>query len=87
MEVMGAAQDDEEEAPQTFRSAKRALYDENKAGTITPRDRKALRERAQSMAHEQRGVERKVQKRVSEEEDEVVRNRKPAGEKKDWEFI
>ena len=86
LEVVGAAMDTEEEAPQTFRSAKRALYDENKAGAITPHDRKALRDRAQSMAHEQRGVERKVQRRA-EEEDEGVRNRKPAGEKKDWEFI
>jgi hypothetical protein len=86
LEVIGAAADEDEE-PQTFRSVKRQLYDEGKAVSIAPRERKALRERAQSMAHEQKGVEKKVQKRVAEEEREAVRSKKPSGDSKDWEFI
>jgi len=84
LEVVGASREEEYDEPQTFRSAKRALYDDGKAGAIAPRDRKALRERAQSMAHEQRTVERKVQRRA--EEEDVAKARKPTGEK-DWEFI
>jgi hypothetical protein len=83
LDVVSASHGDEEEEPQTFRSAKRALYDEDAAGTITMKDRKALRERAHSMAHEQRGVERKVHKKATHHEEGAKGN----GEEKDWEFI
>jgi hypothetical protein len=84
LDVVGASHGEDEE-PQTFRSAKRALYDENAAGAVTLKDRKALRERAQSMAHEQRGVEKKVHRKASADHEERVKSGN--GGEKDWEFI
>lgn len=84
LEMVGATYDDEEELPRTFRSARRELLQGREDGLIDPREHRALRERAQAMAEEQRGVERRVARRASED-DHVPRRSK--GNKKDWEFI
>lgn len=80
--LVGASEDAE---PAPLRTAHRALYEEEDADAIPLKDRRALRERAQSMAVQQRAVERKVHRAAVEEE----RSPKPrtAAEQKDWEFI
>ncbi len=83
LEMVAAEHDDAEDMPRTIRSARKAIYDEEDPLVIPPKERKALRERAQTMAREQRGIERKVARRVEEERPE----RRPIGDKKDWEFI
>lgn len=84
LETVDAERDEAEDLPRTMRSARKAIYDEEEPLAIAPKERKALRERAQSMAREQRGIERKVAKRAVEEERP---ERRPVGDKKDWEFI
>ncbi len=66
LKPLGANAQDEEQAP--LRSARRMLYDPEKAGSISEKDKKALRERAQTMVQDQREVERKVQKKRAEDE-------------------
>lgn len=85
LDVVSASHHDDEEEPQTFRSAKRALYDDNAAGSVTLKDRRALRERAQSMAHEQRGVEKKVHRKASADHEGRAKGGNDG--EKDWEFI
>jgi hypothetical protein len=84
LEVVDADHADADELPRTMRSARKAIFDEEEPLPIAPKERKALRERAQTMAREQRGIERKVARRVAEEERP---ERRPSGDKKDWEFI
>jgi hypothetical protein len=84
LEVVDAVHDDAEDMPRTIRSARKAIYDEEDPLVIPPKERKALRERAQAMAREQRSIERKVARMAIEEEHP---ERRPIGEKKDWEFI
>lgn len=84
LEMVDAEHDDAEDIPRTMRSARRAIYDEEDPLPIAPKERKALRERAQTMAREQKGIERRVARRAAEEE---RTERRPAGDKKDWEFI
>lgn len=84
LEMVDAEHDDAEDIPRTMRSARRAIYDEEDPLPIAPKERKALRERAQTMAREQKGIERRVARRAAEEE---RTERRPVGDKKDWEFI
>jgi hypothetical protein len=84
LEVVDADHADADELPRTMRSARKAIFDEEDPLPFAPKERKALRERAQTMAREQRGIERKVARRAAEEERP---ERRPAGDKKDWEFI
>jgi hypothetical protein len=84
LEVVDAGQDETDDMPRTMRSARKAIFDEEEPLAIAPKERKALRERAQTMAREQRGVERRVARRTA---DEDRPERRPSGEKKDWEFI
>ncbi|MBI0582697.1 MAG: hypothetical protein ISF22_00565 [Methanomassiliicoccus sp.] len=84
LEVVDAHNDEIDEVPRTMRSARRAIYDEEEPMPIAPKDRKALKERAQSMAKEQRGVERRVARKASGEDRP---ERRSSGDKKDWEFI
>ena len=81
---MDAERDETEDLPRTMRSARRAIVEEEDMLPIAPKERKALRDRAQTMAREQRGVERKVARRAVEEDRP---ERRPSGDKKDWEFI
>lgn len=83
LEVLSASHGEADIAPQTMRSARRALSAEA-APVVTAKDRKALRDRAQAMAREQRGVEKRVQKMASAEDHP---DRRSGGEKRDWEFI
>lgn len=84
LEMVDAEHDDAEDIPRTIRSARRAIYDEEDPLPIAPKERKALKERAQTMAREQKGIERRVARRAAEEE---RTERRPVGDKKDWEFI
>jgi hypothetical protein len=84
LEMLNASHDDAVELPRTMRSARKALNQEEEPLPITAKDRKALRERAQSMAREQRGVERKVQRMATPGDRS---DHRPSGDKKDWEFI
>lgn len=84
LEMVDAEHDDTEDIPRTIRSARRAIYDEEDPLPIAPKERKALKERAQTMAREQKGIERRVARRAAEEE---RTERRPVGDKKDWEFI
>jgi hypothetical protein len=82
--IVDAERDETEDLPRTMRSARRAIVEEEDMLPIAPKERKALRDRAQTMAREQRGVERKVARRAVEEDRP---ERRPSGDKKDWEFI
>ncbi|MDW5561926.1 MAG: hypothetical protein SA339_01765 [Methanomassiliicoccus sp.] len=84
LEVLDAEHGNIDDAPRTMRSARKAILEEEDPLTLPPKERKALRERAQSMAKEQRGVERKIARIAVEEERPM---RRPTAEKKDWEFI
>lgn len=84
LEMINASHDNAVDLPRTMRSARKAMFEEEEPIPITAKDRKALRERAQSMAREQRGVERKVQRMASPDDRS---ERRPSGDKKDWEFI
>jgi hypothetical protein len=84
LKILGATHDVDEEMPRTLRSARRALIEEGEEGPISLRDRRALRERALSMAEEQRGVERRVARRSMDEDRPP---RRTTGDKRDWEFI
>jgi len=84
LEIVDAERDDAEDIPRTMRSARKAIIEEEEPLSIAPQERKALRERAQTMAREQRGVERKVARRAA---DEARPERRPTADKKDWEFI
>lgn len=84
LEMVDAENGEIDDMPRTMRSARKAIYDEEEPLTLPPKERKALRERAQTMVREQRGVERKVAKRAVEEERP---ERRPVGDKRDWEFI
>lgn len=74
----------EERDPVPLRSARRALFDEEPSEPVTLKDRRALRERAQSMAHQQRQVEKRVHRQALEEERPRPRQ---SADQKDWEFI
>jgi hypothetical protein len=68
--------------PMPFRTARREIVEEE--DPIAMRERRAMRERAQSMSQQQKGVERRVQRRAAEEARPV---RRSSEEKTDWEFI
>lgn len=83
MQPLGAESDGDEQT--TLRSARRMMYDPEQAGSISVKDKKALKERATTMAQEQREVERKVQKKRAEEERPHRKGGDGSGQ--DWEFI
>jgi len=84
LEVVTAEHADPDNMPRTMRSARKAIYEEEDALPLPPKERKALRDRAQSMAREQRGVEKRVARKAAEE---GLVERRPMGDRKDWEFI
>jgi len=85
LEMVGGIYDDVEDEPRPMRTARRAMMiEDEEEAPITLRERKALRERAQSMAEEQRGVERRVARRSSEDSRPP---RKSNSGVRDWEFI
>jgi len=71
----------EDAEPAPLRTAHRVLEEDD---AISLKDRRALRERAQSMAVEQRAVERKVHRAAEEER---VPKPRTAMDQRDWEFI
>jgi hypothetical protein len=84
LEVVGGMYDEDEDVPRPMRAARRAVIEDEGDESITLRERKALRAHAQAMAEEQRGVERKVSRRSS---DDARPPRKSNGGARDWEFI
>lgn len=60
------------------------MIEDDEEAPITLKERKALRERAQSMAEEQKGVERRIARRSS---DDTHPPRKSKSSARDWEFI
>ncbi len=85
LEMVGGTYDDEEDLPRPMRTARRAMMiEDDEEAPITLKERKALRERAQSMAEEQKGVERRIARRSS---DDTHPPRKSKSSARDWEFI
>jgi hypothetical protein len=84
LEVVGGRYDEDEDMPRPMRSARRTMMEEEDEAPITLRERKALKERAQSMAEEQKGVEKRVARRSSED---ARPPHKPSSGARDWEFI
>ncbi len=83
LEVLGAGYEDGEDEVRPMRSMRRAVIEDDDEAPVPVREKRALRESAQSMVEEQRGVERRVARRAAEE----VRPRKAAVSRRDWEFI
>jgi hypothetical protein len=82
---IGGESDGREARP--LRSASRAMVEEPEAEEEKPQDRRALKARAQTMAHDQREVERKVHKKVVEEGEKAPRTGETKKDGRDWEFI
>ena len=80
-----SADNDEASDPKTLRSRMRDC--EDMGSEVKDDERKALRESARTMSTEQRAVERKVQKKIAEEQEQPVRPRKGKSGKRDWESI